>query len=210
MGPPQLTHTPPTTRHTPLYLSGRQGQRLTYREANRRIVPRHNTIIVFDTPCKIDLYSSKQQRNMIFARTVNFLVTLCLLISVNAGENKISKQKIPQHVSKPNFFLNPILSKDRNVQQQQHITNSNPRHPLIHKKSRNSLNLNSLELAKKVAISIRDEVVDCFDSILYAESNKERFDNLIDIGYRHRGLIFAGSFCVVAKVGLSQTQCVRC
>jgi uncharacterized protein (DUF2225 family) len=41
-------------------------------------------------------------------------------------------------------------------------------------------------LAKSVLTSLRDEVVDCFDSVVYAESTSERMMAVQDIFRRHQ------------------------
>ena len=69
-------------------------------------------------------------------------------------------------------------------------------------------NNNALNKVKNIAIGIKDEVVDCFDSLVYAETNTERLDNLFDIAYRHRPIVAAGALIVVGKIALSQSQAV--
>ena len=51
----------------------------------------------------------------------------------------------------------------------------------------------------KVARAARDEVIDIFDSICYAETNQERFENICDIAGRHKGTLGVMSAIVIAK-----------
>ena len=45
----------------------------------------------------------------------------------------------------------------------------------------------------------KDEIIDCFDSVLFAESNKERIDNMCEIAIRHKRLIGTVSAAFILK-----------
>jgi hypothetical protein len=47
--------------------------------------------------------------------------------------------------------------------------------------------------------SAKDEIVDIFDSIAFAETNEERLGNIVDIVHRHKLIISAGVLIGAAK-----------
>ena len=51
--------------------------------------------------------------------------------------------------------------------------------------------------------NIRDEVVDIFDAVVYAESHEERFENIVDIAVRHRGVLGTVALGMALKTAIS-------
>lgn len=63
------------------------------------------------------------------------------------------------------------------------------------------LALPSLSTIKMVATSAKDEIVDIFESIVYAETGEERLENTIDIMKRHKNVIaVVGGGLVLKKI----------
>ena len=54
-----------------------------------------------------------------------------------------------------------------------------------------------------LATSIRDEVVDIFDAVAFAENHEERFENVVDIAIRHRGVLGALALGMALKTAMS-------
>ena len=54
-----------------------------------------------------------------------------------------------------------------------------------------------------LATGIRDEVVDIFDAVVYAESHEERFENIVDIAIRHRGVLGTLALGMALKTAMS-------
>ena len=54
-----------------------------------------------------------------------------------------------------------------------------------------------------LATIIRDEVVDIFDAVAHAESNEERFENIVDIAIRHRGILGTAVLGMAIKTAVS-------
>ena len=146
---------------------------------------------------------------------ISLAILFSLILLANAGENKMMKQSLKRYVSKPqqaqHIFSNTIFSREKNnqlqrKQEKQKIKPSLNSHSSLTAKILHPIKFNGFEMAKETVTSIRDEIVDCFDSLVYAKTNTERLDNCIEIGYRHRGLFYASAFFMVAKVGLSRTK----
>ena len=140
------------------------------------------------------------------------LITLYLFASVYATENTL-KKITRQSASK--FSLLPKSSQTTSEKGKFQIKQSTSSTSMKGKQYSNQIsqtsvpfNNNALNKVKNIAIGIKDEVVDCFDSLVYAETNTERLDNLFDIAYRHRPIVAAGALIVVGKIALSQSQAV--
>ena len=60
-----------------------------------------------------------------------------------------------------------------------------------------------------LATNIRDEVVDIFDAVVYAESHEERFENIVDIAIRHRGMLGTVALGMALKTAISPEVSAR-
>ena len=133
---------------------------------------------------------------------MNFIIVLIccalLAIGIHAADQKLSRpvttMQTPQGLkSAPQSSYNIGKSS---VQQLPASTSG----PF----TRRPWDLNTMRLvAIGTAFAVKDEVINCFDSVAYAKNNEERFENTIDILYRHRGIIGAGAMALVLKTTFS-------
>ena len=138
------------------------------------------------------------------------LVTLYLFASVYATENTL-KKITRQSASKFNLLPKSSQTREKgkfSIKQSKQIPVKEKQYTIQIYQDSKPLNNNAINKVKNIAIGIKDEVVDCFDSIVFAETNSERLDNLFDIAYRHRPILAAGALIVVGKIALSQSQSV--
>ena len=59
-------------------------------------------------------------------------------------------------------------------------------------------------LARRLAHEVVDEAVDIFDSVAFAETHKERLQNVFEIGYRHRAILVAAVAFPLTKNALGK------
>ena len=134
-----------------------------------------------------------------------------LLSCIHATENSLKKATRP---SASKFNLLPKSSQT--TEKGKFLIKQSTRNTSVKGKQLNNqishnivpFDNNAINKVKNIAIGIKDEVVDCFDSVVFAETNTERLDNLFDIAYRHRPILAAGALIVVGKIALSQSQAV--
>ena len=134
---------------------------------------------------------------MVLAVMLMLLLVLCILfIHLSVVQAWTSEQKLSSP-RKAISSMRPIKAQplDTAKTQQHHQEQSSStvtkipagKSSLPSTKEQN--NMEPQKLFLHFVTSLRDEAIDIFDSIAYAESNEERLENFIEVGIRHKSLI---------------------
>lgn len=132
----------------------------------------------------------------------------CAICLVNSTENKIS-YKSKAYSLKP---ISPVQSKI-DARQQKVISdksmksnNQNQESPSHQHSTSSAKRTAPQDLFVGIARAARDEAIDIFDSLAYAESNKERFETVVDIAIRHKTILAAASVALLLKKAVSPSD----
>lgn len=74
--------------------------------------------------------------------------------------------------------------------------------PVVLRKTRRSI--------KSIVKTIQDEVIDMYDAVVFAETNQERMEEIVDILDRHKVVLIVGTAALVVKsrLGVKSAQVV--
>ena len=138
---------------------------------------------------------------MLYTTLIIFLVFYCVAV-VESAENKISfKSKTVNRA----FAPAGVQSQSSKMQKTNSKINAAAeeaqpsRQIFAFKRSRQNSIVSLVRMA-------RDEAIDIFDSLAYAEDNQERFESLTEICNRHKGTLCAIGCALVIKKGLSPSD----
>jgi len=134
-----------------------------------------------------------------------FLFTIVCTVMVSADQltNKVAK-KFGNSMRTPSFFAQSKSSESSRAIQSESRASTSESEAKVMKKTDVSVSVFSGPFVKHVAMEFVDEVVDIYDSIMFAEDGAERLDNMIDIAHRHRYLIGGVIAFPVLKNALSK------
>ena len=129
----------------------------------------------------------------------NFAIFKFVLFAVLFSYCRGTDQKISLKKTSVSPFKQLISSQDAKK-----IESSNPK-PLKSSEnisqqiSRKVTTVDPKETFVDILKATRDEVVDIFDSLAFAETNKERLENLVEIADRHKTFLGSVSVCLLLR-----------
>lgn len=121
------------------------------------------------------------------SRVLLLLLSITLLLFSNILAND---QKLSRSAKTPSIQLKVRpASRASSLNYKSYESKSKPNGQRITSKESKSSTLSLSKVVLELGTSFNDEIVDCFDSIMFAESHKERLQSISVVANRHKSKI---------------------